>query len=259
MEEKAGIEPSSGGRKEYTIDQINDFIDHIRDGNTISEISRISGVSHNKIRKVREEEVRSGNPLPEFIKGISRVQKYTDEELIELVYLNPGYGLKRFMDLLGITKKFLFDLSMDYKDFTQGEEDLIAILQDESHGRMVSRKEYFEITGNERVPKGAGASTGGRVPKPDRVGVKGRLLKDVYLPPQIFYWGSVKPKVWREKKRKEIVWIEKRVEQKGYLSSVEDKDDFENETGAGKTKFNKWMNKAGLVFDKYENRWYPGN
>ena len=88
MEEKAGIEPSSGGRKEYTIDQINDVIDLIREGNTVPEISRLSGVNQRKIREIREHEVKNGNPLPEFIKGVSRIQKYSDEELIDLVYLN---------------------------------------------------------------------------------------------------------------------------------------------------------------------------
>ena len=165
---KAGIEPSSGGKVAYTIDQINDVIDLIREGNTISEISRVSGVNKRKIKEIRDEEVRTGNPLPEFIKGVSRAQKYSDEEIIELVYLNPGYGLKRFIDLLGISKNF-FDLSLDFKDFTEGKENLVAILQDESYGKMVSRKEYFEITGNNVAPKGSGTSTGGRTPKPKRV------------------------------------------------------------------------------------------
>lgn len=253
---KAGIEPSSGGKKTYTVDQINDVIDLIREGNTVSEISRISGVNQRKIREIRNEEVRNGNPLPEFIKGISRIQKYSDEELIDLVYLNPGYGLNRFIDLLGIRKNFFFDLSLDFKDFTEGEIDLVSILQDESHGRMVSRNEYYEIIGNDRAPRGMGAGTGGRKPKPDRIGPQGRLLKDVYLPPQNFNWGSIKPKVWRKKKSNEIIWIEQRLGKKGYLSSEEDREDFVNETGAGKTKFNKWMNKAGLIFDKKMNRWY---
>jgi transposase-like protein len=251
----AGLEPSKGGRKPYSIDQINDVIDWIREGNTISEISKLSGVNHAKIRSIREEEVRNGNHLPEFVKGISRIQKYSDEELIELVYLNPGYGLNRFVQLLGITKNFIFELSMDYKEFTNGEEDLIALLQDESYGQMISRSEYYEITGKTRAPRGMGAGTGGRTSKPDRVETRGRLLKDVYLPPQNFEWGAIQRKIWRNKKRKEIIWIEERVEDKGYISAQEDRDDFILETGAGKTKFNQWMKKAGLFYDKKTGRW----
>lgn len=253
---KAGMKPSSGAKVRYTVDQINDVIDLIREGNTMADISRISGVNRVKIKEIREEEVRTGNPLPELIKGVSRTQKYSDEQLIELVYLNRGYGLKRFTELLGVSTNFFFDLSLDFKDFTEGKEDLVAILQDESYGQMVSRNEYYEITGNERAPKGTGSSNGGRTPKPDRLGVKGRILKDVYLPPQNFDWGNVEPKVWRNQKRKELVWIEERIEQKGYISSIADKKQFIEETGAGKTKFNQWMNKAGLVFDKKSNRWY---
>ena len=72
----------------------------------------------------------------------------------------------------------------------------------------------------------------------------------------MFEWGHIKPKVWRNQKRKEIIWVEERLEYKGYLSSIEDKQDFIDATGAGKTKFNHWMKKAGLVFDKKSNRWY---
>ena len=120
-------------------------------------------------------------------------------------------------------------------------------------------KNILKLLGMKEFQKVLEASTGGRVPKPDRVGVKGRLLKDALSAASDLLLGFIKPKVWREKKAKGDCRDRKRVEQKGYLSSVEDKDDFENETGAGKTKFNKWMNKAGLVFDKYENRWYLGD
>lgn len=253
---KSNIPPSSRSRASYTIDQINDVIDLIREGNTISQISKISGVNKNKIKQIREEEIRNGNPLPDFVKGISRNQKYSDEEVIELVYLNPGYGLKRFTKLLSISQNFLFDLSLDFKDFTEGKEDLIAILQDESYGKMVSRHEYFEITGNNVAPRGSGSSTGGRTSKPERLGPKGRILKDVFLPPQNFEWGSVKPRAWEDQRKKQIIWIQHRLAKKGYISSIEDKKDFIDETGAGKTKFNHWMKKAGLVFDKKTNRWY---
>ena len=35
----------------------------------------------------------------------------------------------------------------------------------------------------------------------------------------------------------------------------EDREDFILRTGAGATKFNKWMKKAGLFFNKQTGRW----
>lgn len=53
-----------------------------------------------------------------------------------------------------------------------------------------------------------------------------------------------------------IDWIIQRVNLNGYITRQSDLYEFAEQTGAGKTKFNKWMNKAGLTFDKYSGRWY---
>jgi len=52
-----------------------------------------------------------------------------------------------------------------------------------------------------------------------------------------------------------LEWILKRLEKRGFLHSETDRIDFVNETGVGKTKFNKWMKFAGLIFDKKRGHW----
>ena len=56
-------------------------------------------------------------------------------------------------------------------------------------------------------------------------------------------------------------WIDQTLAAKGYIQSQEDREDFILRTGAGATKFNKWMKKAGLNFNKQLGRWtrYPDN
>ena len=55
-------------------------------------------------------------------------------------------------------------------------------------------------------------------------------------------------------------WIDQTIAAKGYIQAQEDREEFIIATGAGATKFNKWMKKAGLVFNKRfddlpEDRW----
>jgi hypothetical protein len=67
IRDKHGRSRSKRNRTNYTIEQINDVIDLIREGNTMAEISRQTGVSSSKIKQWREDEVRNGNPLPNFM------------------------------------------------------------------------------------------------------------------------------------------------------------------------------------------------
>ena len=63
--------------------------------------------------------------------------------------------------MLGITENFFFDLSLISKISQKVSKDLVSILQDESHGRMVSRNDYYEITGNDGVaPRGMNCGNG---------------------------------------------------------------------------------------------------
>ena len=50
-------------------------------------------------------------------------------------------------------------------------------------------------------------------------------------------------------------WIDQALEAKGYIQSQEDREEFIIRTGAGATKFNKWLRRAGLVFNKQTGRW----
>ena len=50
-------------------------------------------------------------------------------------------------------------------------------------------------------------------------------------------------------------WIDQTLAAKGYIQAQEHREDFILATGAGATKFNKWMKKAGLVFNKQTGRW----
>jgi hypothetical protein len=50
-------------------------------------------------------------------------------------------------------------------------------------------------------------------------------------------------------------WIDQTLAAKGYIQAQEHREDFIISTGAGATKFNKWMKKAGLYFNKQTGRW----
>ena len=50
-------------------------------------------------------------------------------------------------------------------------------------------------------------------------------------------------------------WIDQTIAAKGYVQAQEHREEFIIATGAGATKFNKWMKKAGLVFNKQTGRW----
>jgi hypothetical protein len=50
-------------------------------------------------------------------------------------------------------------------------------------------------------------------------------------------------------------WIDETLSAKGYIQAQEHREDFIIATGAGATKFNKWMKKAGLYFNKQSGKW----
>ena len=246
------IAPSDGDKKRlYSVEQINDVIDLIREEVWIGEIETQTGVNRRKIREIHNEERKDGNPLPDLVKGTAVRSKYSDEELIELAYQNPGYGFKRFVSFLSISEKHCLQLFFEFKNFTNEEEDLYQYLQDESYGTMVTRKDFQKITGKKYSPKGSGLAltkaSGNR---------KGVNSKHIFLPPQIFNWGEITKKIYRNTAEAVILhWIQRKLSEKGYLSSQEDCDDFVSATGTGATKFNKWMKRANLVFNKKTGMW----
>jgi len=242
---------------QFTDEQKITVIDMIREGNTLAEISTQSGVSGRKIKEWREEEIGDGNPLPEFIKGVSRRQKYSDEELIELAFLNPGFGFKRFVEYLSVKEDFVLDLFIEFKQFTNGEEDPLATLQDPSQMKMVTREEYLRVTNKKYSPKGSGISTsrgsGAEV---------GSNHRGIPLPPQEFKWGPYQRKEWGNEGVHNFEgpmtidnWIEEKITQKGYIRFSEDAEDFSEccRVGSSAGTFRKWMKKVGYL--KLDNRY----
>jgi hypothetical protein len=181
----AGLEPSKGGPVRYTIDQINDVIDMIRDEFTLGEIEKKSGVARHRIKKIYDEEVRSGNKLPELKKGIARRTKYSDEDLIDLAFQNHGFGFNRFCQELGIKKDYCFNLFVEFREYFN--EDPYEILQSTKNHKMVKAAEYLQLTGNKYLPVGYGYTNGNKSRGDNR-----NMHKFVPLPPQEFIWGLVK-------------------------------------------------------------------
>ena len=200
IRKERNLPPSTGtSYRVYTNSDWNEVIDLIRDGYIIGEISKRTGIASKRIREFWEDEKRNGNILPEIKKGQARKQKYSDDELIELAYLNQGYGFKRFVDLLGISEKFALGLFLEFKEFTGTDpfngssvtsesEDLLAILQDVSMHKKISWYEYKKITGKKIIPSKLVISGGGYgnrgASDPDR----SRFLS---MPPQVFNWGDI--------------------------------------------------------------------
>ncbi len=256
--------------KEVTTGQINDIIEMIREGATVQEIHAESGISRKRITEIREVEISEGNLLPEIKKGKSVTQKYSDEELIGLAFINRGYGFDRFTKFLGVKRNFVMDLFLEFKEFTDGEEDPFGCLQDPSNHKLVSEHEYRNITGKTRLPKGAGRSKGGRPSKASESYGTGRKNvgdhRDIPLPPQEFNWGEYSQKMWHVKKHPAhelkgdmsvSEWIENKISEKGYVRFEEDSADFSQSTGAGSSKgsFRKWMKRSDLQYNAGYQYW----
>ena len=182
---KAGLAPSKGGPKPYTIDQINDVIDLIRDDFTLGDIVKKTGVTRSRVKSIHKEEIKSGNQLPELKLGFSRSTKYSDEELINLAFQNPGFGFNEFCQELGISKAYCFDLFDEFKKYFG--EDPYAILQSTEKHKLVKAAEYLQITGKKYLPPGYGHTNGNKLKGSNR-----NMHKLVPLPPQEFNWGSIK-------------------------------------------------------------------
>ena len=253
---------------ELTSEQMNDIIDLIREGSTLTQISEEIGVAKWRIKNFREEEVRSGNTLPDFKIGISRgTQRYTDEELIDLAFLNQGFGFMRFIERLSISRDNTLDLFIQFKEFTNGEEDPYAYLQDDSNSILVTENEYMEITG-QSIPSGYGRRGGrnrggGRINRDIRH--KGTLIP---LPPQMFNWGDIEnkdpPRVEKRSTKpfpeaKIEKWISEKISLKGYICSNEDRDDFLRIFRSETQTLTRSMRKAGLLYDRKTGRWTKGN
>jgi hypothetical protein len=249
IRDKHGRERSKGKRTNYTIEQRNDVIDLIREGNTMAEISRQTGVSSSKIKQWREDEVRNGNPLPNFMisrpyagLGSAVRQKYSDEEILDLIFLNRGYGSTDFVNFLGITSSLFLDICGTWKEITN--QDLFQHLNEVDHFTLDEYRRLYDTA-------------------PSSYPVIRKIVKEdgsineipVFPPPhkKEFSWGDVVP---NNENNPTIDWITNRVKLQGHMSSESDRNEFVQQTGAGKSKFNKWMKRAGLIFDKESGLWF---
>ena len=179
---RAGVKSTSRKPKlELTNDLINDVIDYIREGYTLGEIEKKCGVGRGRVKKIHAEEIASGNLLPDIKLGIARRTKYSDEELIELAFQNPGYGFNRFCQKLKISKEYCFDLFIEFKKFIG--DDPFQTLQSTGNHELVKAADYLRITGKKYLPPGFGHGNGNKVKGENR-----NMHKAVPLPPQDFFW-----------------------------------------------------------------------
>ena len=134
----------------------------------------------------------------------ARKPRYSDDEIITLARSNRGYGLERMIRKIYFengTKRsqgqsaYYFEALMIIQENNDSTgEDLYSWIEDPEATRFVTREMYLRLTGETRVPRGAGMSQGGRKSKPNRkTSGRGNLLFDVPLPPQEFEWGGVIP------------------------------------------------------------------
>ena len=132
--------------------------------------------------------------------------KYSDEELIQLAILNPGFGINRFLKVLHPDsdadrrrrKRYhLIQLFDEHK--VEFNEDLFDIIQDPDYSNMVTEKQYKEITGEKYLPQGRymGRSTSRTSKLSEGYGkgynIRGDAQANIPLPPQDFHWGDILP------------------------------------------------------------------
>ncbi|SVC75855.1 uncharacterized protein METZ01_LOCUS328709, partial [marine metagenome] len=125
--------------------------------------------------------------------------KYTDDEIIQLVRQNPGYGLLRMVSELYPTKnsrptrdknRIVDDMMFIFQEHNeQTGEDPFDLIQSTEFSTMVTEAEYLKRTGKKYLPKGAGRTTGKRKKRSEGGGQQNFLA----LPPQRFNWGEIEP------------------------------------------------------------------
>ena len=101
------------------------------------------------------------------------LSKYTDEEIIELVRLNPGFGIIRMVSELYPRKKSkqtthadriasdIIFILQEHKE--ESGDDLFGLLQSTEFSTKVTEAEYLRITGKKYLPQGRGRGTGSRL------------------------------------------------------------------------------------------------
>ncbi len=182
---KAGIAPSAGGIKKISQEQRDRLEILFRKNYTLGDIAKIMGITSPTVKRIYAQFVESGVELPILKKGFTRRTKYSDEELIELAFLNKGYGFNRFIEHLAISANTTFDLFQELKEFNG--EDPYAALQNSDFQKIVTFEEYREVTGNLTIPPNQVIRGGGNGRRGSTASSRQRR---VYLPKQSFDWGE---------------------------------------------------------------------
>jgi hypothetical protein len=124
--------------------------------------------------------------------------KYTEEEIIELARLNPGFGIRRMASELYPRRKtdaneLASKITIILKEHEEEiGEDLFGKLQSTEYTQMVTENEYRRITGK-NIPRGygrrAGRNRGGQRINRD---IRHKMTM-IPIPPQEFNWGEIEP------------------------------------------------------------------
>ena len=117
--------------------------------------------------------------------------KFSDDEIIELAWLNPGFGIDRLINQIypesGKLRKLRYELTVLMNIYlNETGEDVYSSLQNPEYIKWVTHHEYVKITGK-NIPKGfgrKGKSIGKSGDKKSRASL-------VPLPPQRFNWGEI--------------------------------------------------------------------
>ncbi len=141
-------------KKEYSDEIRAHSIELLLEGKTIDEVSEETGVNRNTLMSWRQQKKNTeGIEFPSHQKGqvggpqfgheILQGFKYTDDEIIQLVRQNPGYGVQRFCkQLYPKTRKLAeirFLVTMLLHDYlNETGEDLLDSLQDPSFSTLVT-------------------------------------------------------------------------------------------------------------------------
>ena len=121
---------------------------------------------------------------------------FSDENIVDLAELNPGYGIKRFIKKLypnvkeRMMRRHEYEVIILFSDLKEAfGVDLLNHLEDKKYSKLVNGDEYMRITGNKSLPRGFGRSSS-RISSELRKGEPGEGVK-VPLPPQEFNWGDI--------------------------------------------------------------------
>ena len=170
--------------------------------NICSVSNDMARIIHGIVQEKRKQERQEYQPLedgswPEINIEDTESQllaKYSDDELILLASLNPGYGFRKFMMQLypsgQKTSRRNASVMAFLKEIVDDEgKNYYEILQEPSKISWVTKSQYYRITGEKYLPSGYGSrgASGGKKANLDA----GQSL--VPLPPQKFDWGDVTP------------------------------------------------------------------